>query len=192
MLIGTVMNESSPSAFNPKLESMTEAELKQRVAETFHDRADQVIEAIHKTYPSAKPVEIAGLIQSLRSRSTAIEQASRKAAQNAAPAYLYLFAWHTPVLDARPRAFHCSELAFVFDNTDRCAHMTGGGADARELGGKVSDAWIHFAKTGNPNHPGLPNWPAFSASNVPTMMLNTKCEVLSDHDREARKMVKQA
>ena len=184
MLIGTVLNERSPSMGNSKAESMTEADLRQQVAQTHKERADQVIASFKKTYPSAKPVELFSLISSVR--TNAITQATRKAAQNAAPAYLYLFAWQTPVLDGRPRAFHCSELAFVFNNTDRCAPMTGGTPEARELGAKVSDAWINFARKGDPNHSGLPRWPVFSAEKVPTMIFDRKCEVQNDHDRDAR------
>src|SRR5262249_53721362 len=116
MLIGTVLNERSVSIFNAKLENMTEPEALQDLTRQYHERAERIYQAFKKVHPAPQPVEIAGLAPSLR--TNAIPQAARKAAQNAAPAYLYLFAWQTPVLDGRPRAFHCSELAFVFDNTD--------------------------------------------------------------------------
>ena len=51
-----------------------------------------------------------------------------------------------PILDGRPRAFHCAVLPFVFCNTDRCAAMTGGPAEARELSAKAADAWIFRAQ----------------------------------------------
>ena len=122
----------------------------------------------------------------------ALEQAKRKAAQGAAPAYVYWFQWQTPVLDGRPRAYHCSELPFVFYNTERCAVMTGGGPEALDLAGRVSDAWLNFARKGNPNHSGLPAWPAFSPDKMQTMIFDTKCTVENDPDGEARKIVSEA
>jgi len=47
--------------------------------------------------------------------------------------------------------------------------MTGGGPDARALAGKVADAWIQFARTGDPNHRDIPFWPKFESKTVPTM-----------------------
>jgi carboxylesterase type B len=106
------------------------------------------------------------------SRQNAVLQAERKTALGAAPAYLYWFTWQTPVLDGRPRAFHCSELPFVFDNTDRCAAMTGGTPEARALRARISDAWIAFARKGDPNHPSLPKWPVFSPDKGPVVILD--------------------
>ena len=126
--------------------------------------------------------QLAGLTRT--SRMVPVTQAERKAAQNAAPVYMYLFSWQTPVLDGRPRAFHGSELAFVFYNTDRCAHMTGGTDEARELAAKVSDAWINFARRGDPNHSGLPKWPVFEAEKGPVMVFDKKSEVHNDPDRD--------
>jgi para-nitrobenzyl esterase len=146
------------------------------------------IDALRLTYPNVKPVEIlAHANNRLRNRIDTLTQAGRKVGQNAAPVYVYMFAWKIRVLDGRPRAFHRTELPFVFDNTDRCAHQTGGTEEARAMAAKVSDAWIAFARTGNPNHSGIPHWPAFSSERVPTMVFDSECEVKYDHDREARR-----
>ena len=123
------------------------------------------------------------------SRQNCVTQAERQAALGGAPVYMFWFTWQTPVLDGRPRAFHCSELPFVFNNTDRAAAMTGGGPEARELGGRVSDAWIAFARKGDPNHPGLPKWPAFTAKEGALMIFDNKCEVRMNPDGEARRAV---
>jgi para-nitrobenzyl esterase len=69
------------------------------------------------------------------------------------------------------KAVHCMELPFVFNNVARCEGMTGGTKEAYELAAKMSDAWINFARSGNPNHKGLPQWPAFNAANTATSIL---------------------
>jgi para-nitrobenzyl esterase len=189
MLIGTVLNETSPSQNDPKPELMTEAEMRADVARRFGGRSEPIIAEARKLHPSAKPIELLSIIQ--RPRSAAILQATRKAAQGASPAYMYLFAWKTPVLDGRPRAFHCSEIPFVFDNTDVSAFATGGGLEPRALAARVSDAWIAFARTGNPNHPGLPSWPAFDPSTGALMVFDTTCRVANDPDRQLRRLVEE-
>jgi para-nitrobenzyl esterase len=192
MLIGTALNEFTNGVNNPNVDSMTETELAERVKAMYGDRSTQIISAYRKSNPKAKPFDLFSFISTVSTRQNAVTQAERKAAQNAAPAYLYLFTWQTPVLDGRPRAFHCSELAFVFDNIDRCVNMTGGGPDARTLAAKVSDAWIAFARKGDPNHPGLPKWPAFTADKGATMVFDNKCEVKNDPDGPERRTVTMA
>lgn len=186
MLIGSVLNEFVNGIGKPDVNSMTNEELKKRISATHGEKSAQIIEVFQKAHPNAMPFDIYSLISANTVRQNAVTQAQRKAALGAAPAYLYWFAWQTPVLDGRPRAFHCSELPFVFDNTDRCETMTGGGPEARELGAKVSEAWLQFARSGDPNHSGLPKWPAITAENVPTMILDTKCEMKNNPDREER------
>ena len=157
---------------HPEFEAMSEADLQKRVSEIYGDRAMSIIGAFRQRTPRAKPFDIWSRIAASGVRGSAIEQAKLKAAQGRAPAYLYWFSWQTPILSGRPRAFHCAEISFVFDNTERCETMTGGGAEARTLAGKMCDAWIQFARTGNPNHPQLPNWPAFSAETIATMIFD--------------------
>lgn len=190
MLIGTVLNEMSPSMTRASLESMTDEEVRKRAAERYGDKAGMVVDAYRKAYPNVKPVELLSRMFSVR--TNAVMQAERKAALGAAPAYVYLFAWQTPILDGRPRAFHCSEIPFCFANTDVSAFATGGTTEARELGDKVSDAWINFAKKGDPNHPGLPKWSAYSADKGSVMIFDRTCEAKNDPDRELRKVVSAA
>lgn len=192
MLIGTALNEFTNGIGNPNVDAMTEAELTERVKTMYSDRSASIIAAYRKANPKAKPFDLFSFISTVSTRQNAVVQAELKSAQNAAPAYLYLFAWQTPVLDGRPKAFHCSELAFVFDNIDRCVNMTGGGAEARTLAAKVSDAWIAFARKGDPNHAGLPKWPTFTADKGATMVFDNKCEVKNNPDGAERNTVTMA
>src|SRR5262249_6372070 len=48
-----------------------------------------------------------------------------------------------------------AELAFCFDNTKRCEQGTGNTPEAQALAKKMATAWVNFARTGNPNQPGL-------------------------------------
>jgi para-nitrobenzyl esterase len=189
LLVGTVLNEMTHGINHPEYEAMTMDEVLRRARERFHDRAEAVIAAYQKLYPKAKPFDVLSVAFAAESRQNCMTQAERQSALGGAPVYMFWFTWQTPILDGRPRAFHCSELPFVFNNTDRAAAMTGGGPGARELGGRVSDAWIALARKGDPNHPGLPKWPAFTAKEGALMVIDNKCEVRMNPDGEARHVI---
>jgi para-nitrobenzyl esterase len=186
LIVGTVLNEFSSALYDTKLSTLTNDELKQRVAAQYKDKADHIVEVFRANHPKDTPGQLMSRISAAPVRQSAITQAKRQTALGGAPVYLYWFCWQTPVLDGRPGAFHCAELSFVFDNTDRCAPMTGGGSGPRELAAKVSEAWINLARHGDPNHPGLPKWPAFTEADKATMIFDTTCEAKNDPDREER------
>lgn len=187
MLIGTNRNEASASINNAAMESLDEDGLRKKMSERFADKGAAVYKTMRSVHANAKPVEILSYISPYN--PLAYLQAGRKAQQNAAPVYLYMFAWQTPVLDKRPRAFHCSEIPFVFANTDRCDTMTGGGEAARALANKMSKAWLNFARTGNPSHSGLPPWPDFLKKKGAMMVFDNESEVRVDPDGEARQLL---
>lgn len=189
LLVGTTLNEFVTAINHPEFMEMTDELLKTRVQSIFQDNADKVIAAAKEVYPNAIPFQLWSVIAVSSVRGSALHQARLKAAQGAAPAYCYQFAWQTPVLSGRPMSFHCSEIAFVFDNTDRCENMTGGGPAARDLAAKVSDAWIHFARTGDPNHPGLPRWAPLTAATNATMVFDNECELRSNFDQSLQDAV---
>jgi para-nitrobenzyl esterase len=107
-------------------------------------------------------------------------------AQDAAPAYLYFFDWHSPVHNNRMGAYHTLDIPFVFYNLDIGASMTGSAQSRYELGHVMSAAWAAFARTGNPNHADMPNWPAFDPERYPTMMFGESVRVQNDPNRESR------
>ena len=182
MIIGTTLNEFTTAMNHPEYEFMTEQELAARTEAMFPGRGSAVLGAFRARTPRAKPFDVWSRIASASVRQAAIRQAAAKAALNRAPAFLYWFAWQTPVFDGRPRAFHCAEIPFVFANTDLCDHMTGGGQRARALSGIVSDAWIQFARTGNPNHAGMPLWAPYSRTTAPSMIFDDEVRLDLDPD----------
>jgi len=186
-MVGTTRNEASASINNAAIENLDEDSLKKRLIDKYKTKGEQIYQTLRKAHPDVKPVEILSYISA--QNPMAYLQASRKAAQKAAPAYLYMFAWHTPVLDGRPRSFHCSEIPFAFANTAKCENYTGDTDEARKLADKMARAWINFARYGNPNHKGLPEWPAFTDANGAMMVFNNKCEVRNDPDGDARKLL---
>ncbi len=189
LLVGTVLNEFVNGIDHPDAFTMTGEQLADRVKPMYGDKTGEVIKTVRAGHPGARPFDLYSIIMASSVRSSAVTQARRKAAQGKAPAYLYWFTWQTPILDGRPMAFHCSELSFCFYNTDRCEAMTGGGARARALGAKVADAWIRFAHKGDPNHPGLPHWPAFNAEQTQTMIFDDRCQMKNDPDGPERRLM---
>jgi len=191
LLTGTCMNEAALlNLGHPEKELLTMEELNQKVVKRYGDNNGVIVEAYRRAHPSAKPAVLWELI--LSPRTNAVSRGELKTALGAAPAYLYWFTWQSPVLDGRLRAFHGSDVPFVWDNTDRCSHMTGGGEQARELAVKISNAWVSFARNGDPNHSGIPKWPVFTVEKGETMILNDKCEVQNDPDRAERKILESA
>lgn len=117
-------------------------------------------------------------------RPSTLEQGRLKAVQQGAPVYMYMFAWESPVMDGMLRSTHCMEIPFVFNNVVRHASMTGGDAEACALGEKMSSAWLNFARTGNPNAEGLPQWDTFTKENGALMYFDNQCEMKYNHDKE--------
>ena len=161
------------------------AQAEEFLKKKYGEKAAAFIQAFGEAFPGYKPVDMIDF----NIRTNAVRQAQLKAAQKGASVYMYLFAWQTPVLDGIHKAFHCSEIPFVFNNIALTEHTTSGSQEAYALADKVSQAWINFAKTGNPNHKGLPDWPAFNDEKRSTMIFDNECIVRDNHDRKILEIV---
>jgi para-nitrobenzyl esterase len=191
LLIGTVETEVT---FFPHqvLDPINDAELHTHVKQTLRtasdEQVDQLIAAYKKGRPGAGNTDLfLALASDATFRAGVVTEAERKAAQGKAPVYQYYVTWRSPVRDGKLRSFHTIEIPFVFDNVDACKSMLGSGEDRYALAEQFSGAWVAFARTGNPNHKTLPNWPAFDNSKRAVMVFNGECKVVDDpHGEEQR------
>ena len=192
LITGTNLHEFINGVDHPDAYALTDSELNSRVEAAFGEKAPAIIAAYRREYPSAAPFDIYARIGIAGARSAASTQAGLKAAAGAAPAYQYIFAWGTPMLGGRPGTFHSCEISFAMDNAELCDHDSGRTPAALLLASQVSGAWVSFARTGNPNHPGLPNWPAFSREKGETMVFGDPCGVRNNPEGEGLRLIAEA
>jgi para-nitrobenzyl esterase len=167
--------------------TLGEVELQSRAHEAFGDQAQSLVQVYRQSVPGASPSELFLLMVSDRSYCAPLMKiAERRAALGKAPTYFYYFSWETPVNGGKMHSPHAIEIPFVFDNTELSARYTGGGARPAALADKMSDAWIAFARTGNPNTPKWPAWTPYDADHHATLVINDKTEVVNDPTRERR------
>jgi para-nitrobenzyl esterase len=194
LMIGSNKTEMTLLAVgNDRAFNLDEAAMRQNARTLLKDHADAAIAAYRKEHPGASPSDINFLVESDERYGVPTKViAARKAALKRAPVYVYRFDWETPVMGGILKTPHALEISFTFDNTKIAERFTGGGADAGALADKMSDAWIAFARTGNPNVSKLPNWPTYSTPDRPTMLFNNECKVVNDPDKESRMIVEKA
>jgi len=193
LITGTNLHEFVNGLDRPEASAVEMVEVNRLVSEAFGEHSKTIIEAFRRDYPKATPFDLyATIAASSQTRRPAFAQALRKAALGRAPAYSYIYAWRTPVLDGRPGPFHACEIAFTFDNAELCDHYSGGAAEAFLLSKQISTAWVSFARTGNPNHSGIPHWPAYTPKHHATMYFDTPCEVRNDPEEEGLRLMTQS
>ena len=184
LMIGCTRDEAATNlAHDPRRRRLTEPELRERLAPTLGDNLDRILSTYQRTRPDATPWDLLIAVQSERSRRSSILLAERKAAGGPAPVFLYLFTYQTDFLGGLHKAGHGMEIPFVFDNTDDVP-LVGNRPDKHELAAAVSEAWAAFARSGEPNHPGIPKWAPFTADNRQTMILDVPCRLEIDPYRE--------
>ena len=160
----------------PGLRELDDDGLRQRVARLVGEAAGDLIAAYRAARPAAGP---AGLWQAIWSdrefRIPSLRATEAQAAQTAAT-YSYLFTWPSP--SPGIGSCHGLELPFVFGtlHSKGADAFAGSGPAAEALATTLQDAWLAFARTGDPG----PGWPRYDPATRPTMLLGPTCEVAKD------------
>jgi len=184
IIIGTNRDEAGLFvAGDPRRRRLTDDELFERIQSQFGDHADRLIGVYKKTRPEDTPWDTYIGISSEARRLGCIPLAERKVVGGSAPVFMYLFTWQSDYLGYLFKSAHALEIPFAFDTVDE-ALITGDRPNRYELAEMVSEAWIAFARNGNPSHSKIPEWKPFSNTNRETMILDVPCRMENDPARE--------
>jgi para-nitrobenzyl esterase len=192
MMIGCNDTETTVLFPTPDLFSLDWAGLKTKLAPQMPGAdVDGLIAGFRKLRPAATASQLYFVIttETGMSRGT-MQVAERKVAKGGAPVYVYRLDWKTPVEGGRLGSPHALDIALVFDNVHTSRSILGPPtADVQKVADAMSSAWIAFARTGSPNGPGLPAWPAFDVARRPTMVFDVVSRSIDDPLGQERAML---
>ena len=111
-----------------------------------------------------------------------------------APVYGYRFDWSSPMLNGALGACHALELGFTFGTfrVKGAAPFFGAGDAAEELSNGMMDAWLAFAKSGNPSNDTSGAWLRYDGGKRATMIFGDGLPHMTSAPNEARRMAWQS
>jgi para-nitrobenzyl esterase len=155
-------------------------------------KTGDIIADYRKWYPAYSPSDVFfAVTTAFRSWHGMVIESERRAQQHG-PTWAYNFVWKSPVDGGKWGAPHTMDIPFAFDNTKIAAPMTGGGPEAQKLADQLSDTFIAFARTGDPNNKSIPPWPGFDLEHRATMIWDLPSHVEDDPRGEERRLIEQA
>ncbi len=176
ILVGTNANEGGMPSIRAEFAGTTPEKFEAHVRAAFGPYAD----AILAVYPHATTAQAEQASEDLFFRDAGITAwgtwawALLQSEKGHGRAYLYYFD-RAPSPDLPSGPVHGSDLGYVFGNAGSpfgLLHFPPGPQD-RALSDLMQSYWVNFAKSGDPNGPGLPHWPAFTVSSQRVMYLDT-------------------
>jgi para-nitrobenzyl esterase len=193
MILGNVHDETAVAWRGTLTWDDAPAALKNAVAIYLGPYAAEEVVAKYRTiYPDKSPIEIViAAATAFRAWPGQVMEAERRASnpKSQPHTWVYQMNWHRNAPGAR--AMHTIDIPFMFDNLSAAPGQIGTTpeelAAAQPLADTMSGMLIHYAATGNPNHPGLPTWPAYDLRERSTMIWETAPHIENDPRGEERR-----
>jgi para-nitrobenzyl esterase len=149
----------------------SQKEIDDKLTAAYGAKKEEIVAEFRKVFPGKKVQDV--LFYAATSQPSTRQTLARKLEKSKTPVYNYIFTWEYPV-NGGQTPFHTCEIVFAFHNVTEphCRIATGGTAAALALQDKVSQAWINFARTGNPGQPGLV-WRPYTLRDPQVMVFDT-------------------
>ncbi len=191
VLIGINKDEMTLfTAGEPWFLRLTEEELLEKAKERAGEKAEPLLAAFKKVHPDYTPTYLwIDFATNMRMFYGSVVLAERKAAQRGAPVYMYYLTWETPAFGGLFKSPHTLEMPFVFDNVELSRPVVGPGDEPHRMALQMSDAWIAFARTGDPNTESIPDWPPYDAMDRATMVFDLESKIENDVLSEVRQIL---
>jgi para-nitrobenzyl esterase len=188
MLISSALEDASYRSSDFDLD---ETGLRETVEGIAGDEADRVLALYRSRYPDKTPFLIRAQILTDRGfRQGALTQAERKLALGAGSVHLWQIDLQSTSDDGVYGAVHAIDVAMVTGHA-LPGSLTGDGPAAQAAARSMSAAWAAFARTGDPNCPELPEWPAYDTTRRPTLVVDEQIRVEEDPRAELRELWKE-
>ena len=167
--------------------NLDEAGLKGIAEKLFPTHGEAIVALYRQHYPVKSPYLVqAMMLTDSGLRRSVVRQAERKHALGAAPAYVYCWEWPTPAFNGKFGAIHGTDVGTAFHSTRGA--MYGERPDAQKMADRHAAAWVAFARTGNPNAAGNPQWDPYNPQTRATMVFADDARVENDHRGDFRKL----
>ncbi|WP_195210589.1 carboxylesterase/lipase family protein [Actinomarinicola tropica] len=191
LMVGTCRTELSNQVgtMDPTTFDITDDDLAERLARYVPaDDVAELVDVVRRTNPGASAPEVFFTLVTARGYwLDSVLQTERKAEQGAAPVYSYRLMWRTPVEGGRRITPHSLDLPFVFDNVAVAPDMVGDPTEeTAALAHAMSESWIAFAHTGDPNNGAVPPWAPYDLDRRTVMHFDVPPAVVDDPHRDER------
>jgi para-nitrobenzyl esterase len=188
LLIGSCRDEMTLFSIGLDPERFSVRALERSARERFGDGWEDALTAYRSERPDASPFELYIAMASDRFRVGSIRVAERRSVASTAPVYMYRFDYESTAFGGRLGAAHGIDIGFVFDNLAADGlGLVEHTPEAQALADRASEAWLAFARTGDPNHAGLPTWARYGTDRRATMIFDTECHVVDDPNLAERR-----
>lgn len=182
IIIGTTFNELQRLTYD---KPCTLDEAREQLKPVFGDRTEEYIKAFDEAWPNHSVNDLLSSDRLFRPKT--IICADYISARRSAPTYMYMFTWRSPLNQG---SVHGHELKFCFNTLNHGGNeLPNPTADDQKLADLMSASWANFAKTGNPNASGLPQWNTYNAEKGEMMIFDYKCEIKNNPDRKLASII---
>jgi para-nitrobenzyl esterase len=141
---------------------------------------DAVVVEYRRLYPQYSPTDVFFAATTAgRSWRGAVVEAELRAAQGS-PAYAYQLDWGSPQDGGKWGAFHTLDIPLMFGTLTATGSATGDGDDARKVSETMQRALLAFARTGDPNYPGMVRWDPYTLPRRATLVFDASSRLEDD------------